>query len=166
MRALFGVHVVIALALAACGLNHGRDVGVTETTAATVPASPASQTDVSAAARTDVVPPQDLEAWPLEETSKPAVVDTTPAYDQPPLHEPMGSTYSDVGMPYPLPAVPVLSRGAYATPSDPPPPAPFFETTFPVSTPGDDSFPETTFGPPAPVSTAFPETTFGRDGGL
>jgi hypothetical protein len=155
MKALIGIHLVTALALAGCGLSHHREIGSTETTGATLDvtgsANIASQecvTEIPIASVTELTSVRQLGTWP----------------------EPMGSTYSDVGMPNPLPDVPVVTPEARGTPNAPtPPPASFIGTSFgpsPASTASTGSaFPGTTFGPPAPASTVFRETTFDRDGG-
>ena len=72
-----------------------------------------------------------------------------PAYLRPPLYDSNGSTFSDVGMPYPIPsASPPLPQATSSPPPAPPAPAPFFETSFGPPT-AATGFPESSFGPGA-----------------
>lgn len=149
---------ITALVLAGCGLHHGRDVGTTEPTGAVItvtraasPSPPQCSPEVPATWVMDVSPeraPGRTLPEPVDEHGTPASTEGVPAYDRPPLHEPMGSTYSDVGMPYPLRDIPVVTQETRRPPiAQPPPPAPFFETSF----------------GPTPASTGFPESSFGTD---
>ena len=160
MKAPAGTLAMFVLVLAACGLRHGQDIGATETTGAAVPAMRTSPS-VSLGDEGSPLPPTEGAKVSVAATEGDAGAGgEVPAYNRPPLHESMGSSYSDVGMPYPLPDVPAAgmpqTRGA---PSGAFPPSVSVDEAFPQG----DSFPETTFGPPAPSPTTFPETTFGRD---
>jgi hypothetical protein len=138
---------------------------------AAILAAPDCLTGVSVASVTEAPTERRLGTWPepMEGVGTRASTDQTPAYDRPPLHGPMGSTYGDVGMPYPVPDIAVVVPQAHsprsASPSQPPQ---FFETSFAAPSPpapGETAFPGTTFGPPVPASTAFLESTFERDAG-
>jgi hypothetical protein len=164
--------LVTALAVAGCARNPNRGPELTQTTSAEIDLSGSAKSASAAGGRVaDVAAEKELRPWPepMELPGAASSSESTPAYDRPPLHEPMGSTYSDVGMPYPLPDVPVDRGGAGndAPTTRPPSPTPFFESSFASGppAPAGTSFPETTFGPPGPASTGFAETTFGRDGG-
>jgi hypothetical protein len=86
------------------------------------------------------------------------------SYLRPPLHEPNGSTYSDVGMPYPLPDVVVVDPRAPRRAAPPPEAPAFVESSF-GPTPPSPPFVETSFGPPPPSIGGFPESSFGPDAG-
>jgi hypothetical protein len=101
----------------------------------------------------------------IDETPRPDVESTESPYSRPPLHEPNGSTYSDVGMPYPLPSVPAqLPRTMPIAP--PPETPPSFETSFDPAPASNGGFPETSFGPTPASTDGLPESSFGPDAGF
>ncbi len=164
---------VAALGVVGCGIDSSRDVGGNDTTDAAVHLTHAARLSpldglpgIARLLVTDVTAEGELESpsVPREERGEAASIEETPVYAHPPLHDSIGSTYSDVGMPYPLPDVPTVTPEVPVTPSEPAPePAPFFETSFAGAPPATatSEFPGTSFGPPPPASSAFPETTFG-----
>jgi hypothetical protein len=124
---------------------------VTRTTGATVDGALTlpREGDVAPPARSspapNVSPPRE------EQRPAPSVERHLPPYERPPLHEPRGASYSDVGLPYPLPDVPEVGLPPRIAPA-------------PVGQPS--SFPETSFGAEPPDRTEsgrFPESSFGPD---
>jgi hypothetical protein len=101
----------------------------------------------------------------IDETPRPDIASTESPYSRPPLHEPSGSTYSDVGMPYPLPSVP--AQLPHTMPTAPPPETPpSFETSFGPAPASNGAFPETSFGPTPASNESLPESSFGPDAEL
>jgi hypothetical protein len=132
--------------LAGCGSRAHPEVDVTSTTGAIVTGAKRVQPD-----ERPVLSERTLEALPppLNEDTRAVDAGEVPPYQRPPLHESRGSTYSDVGMPYPTPSVPAV---------EPSPPR-----RSPPSVPAP--FPETSFGPTLP-SSSFVESSFGPDAGI
>jgi hypothetical protein len=158
--------VLTMLALVGCGLSGDRRIGTTQTTTAAV-ASTESVQAPSPSACVPNVPLTSLATLPTGEGDFEALrrpprgpnmgvtsMQGEPReniYARPPLHEPNGSPrYSDVGMPYPIPAAIFDTPPPAATPIAPPPaPPPFFESSFGRSSPSSNGFPESSFGPDA-----------------
>jgi len=130
--------IVALVALTGCGQSGGGGVGLGQTTNTAVLAVPSvvrtspSVWVVDAPVTSTVA--QALEERELEMPTEPA----SPLSLSPPRYESNGSTFSDVGTPYPLPSVLVEPTQPPVTPP-PPAPAPFFETSFGASSPSSSS---------------------------
>ena len=158
--------VLATLGLVGCGVRRDRSVGTSQTTSAVVlataicpPAAPATSNATGPVDEGELSP---RSSSAEEESGGPvSAIETTPVngesaavpYLRPPLYESNGSTFSDVGIPYPLPSV--VEPPPAPTGSSMPQPAlaPFFETSFgpgSPSSPSSDSngFPESSFGEP------------------
>ena len=166
LRDAVALVVGIALALAGYGCDSERPTGVTLTTSAAIAAPERGELKLEAQPPT----PSDRA---LEVGREPAWIVQTPRdetasidnpYTRPPLHEPNGATYGDVGVPYALPDFPVaveLTRTTPAVGSIEPPPIP--ESSFGgTNGSAEDSFSESSFG----ASNGFTGSSFGADAGL
>ena len=168
VRATYAIATLTTLASSGCATKIDRDVDTTQTTSA-------------AASTKSVEMPSSSnggENISINETPRPDIESTESPHLHFPLHEPNGSTYGDVGMPYPLPSVPVqLPRATPTAPSSETPPffetsfgpspapVPFLETSFGPAATSSGGFPETSFGPTPAANGGFPESSFGPDAG-
>jgi hypothetical protein len=175
---------VTALVVSACGLNGDRALATTQTTSAAAEAKIAPRQDsfacVEVASPTSTVRQlageRDLHAWPqspnehetagkrpsIEETPQSDVESVENPYSRSPLHEPRGTTYSDVGIPYPLPSIPVDTEPARATPTERSPRSPpFLGTSFGPRPASPTLFESASV--PMPTSNGLQESSFGPD---
>jgi hypothetical protein len=152
VRVTFAVAVLTVHALVGCGLRSDCPVGTPQVTSAVV-ADKANTSTPSGGKFEAVQQPiraQDESSAATTSTHEAPRADVAPVenpYARPPLHEPNGSNYSDIGMPYPLPSVSVVTQLPRVTPVEPAPAAPpFFETSFRPTAPSI-GFPESSFRP-------------------
>jgi hypothetical protein len=166
VRSLRASEIVLsaALALAGCAPSGHAPVAIDETTSATILRAPSPVGSVcSADVSTTSSPggsalaaePRAEALWSGGETEK-ASTPAPEAYEREPLHEPNGSTYGDVGAPYPLPGVvsgavasgASFASGSVASPASPPIPESSFGSPSGSPAPaGSSDFPESSFGP-------------------
>jgi hypothetical protein len=136
----FWIVALAASALAGCSRGDEPKVDTTETTKAVV-LGPPSVCKPIPSTRSNDAPPMPAETKVSErafEGSPQPSIATAPSaesiaepYLRPPLYESHGSTFSDVGIPYALPSVPVEPPAPpVAPPAAPPAPSPFPESSF------------------------------------
>jgi len=165
LRDAVALVVGIALALAGYGCDSDRPTAITLTTSAAIAAPERGELKLGALpAPSDRAPEMDREpAWSVE-TPRAQSVSADDPYTRPPLHEPNGAPYGDVGVPYPLPDFPAdrVFMGTTRAPSSVETPA-IPESSFGGSNgSAEDSFSESSFG----ASNGFTGSSFGADAGL
>jgi hypothetical protein len=170
MKTLFApIAASLALAFAACATNADDSASTTSVRTNAPSAAPSSSPPTSTAAR--VTGERELET--LHESSNGAVgtsgsdIESTEGEGlaQPPYAAP--SAYSDVGILYPLPSLPLNLWAPRPTPpiTHTPETPPFFETSFGPA-PASSGFFETSFGPLPDSYAGFSESSFGPDAGF